>query len=62
VSFYEDIREAALMVGGHHERNRGAGRVVEVVMDELTDVTAGATAENDNPGSEGKQQAIGERD
>ncbi|MEY3459459.1 MAG: hypothetical protein RL215_2616 [Planctomycetota bacterium] len=58
----EHIWKTPLMVRGHHQGNCGAGRVVEVMMYELADMTAGAAAENDDPGGKSKQKTIGERD
>ena len=62
MSLYEHIGETSLVVGGDHERDECAGGIVQVVVDELADVSTGAAAEYDNAGSKCKQEAIGEWD
>jgi hypothetical protein len=58
----EDIGELGLFVGGDHGGDGSAGGVVEVVVDELADVTTGTAAEHDDAGGEGEEESIGEWD
>lgn len=51
-----------MFVGGDHGGNGGAGRVVEVMMNELADVATGATPQDDNAGGECEEESVGEGD
>jgi hypothetical protein len=62
MALHEHVGEASLLVGGDHERDDGAGGIVQVVMYELADVAAGSAAEDDDAGGQSEQEAIGERD
>lgn len=62
MTLYEYIREASLLVRSDHERDDGAWGIVEMVVNELADVTAGSAAEDDDACGQNEQEAVCEWD